>query len=171
MSFLVAEILRGILILKRFNRYWIFPNRCDVFGKIFYTKLIMADDLIPDDVRRFILDKIDSIAELEGLLLFSRNPETEWNIEALAQRLYASQQQTSDVLTRLYLLGFLAVKEKESLTYYYQPGSPELRRMVDRVAEIYSKYLVPVTNLIHSKPQSKVQQFADAFKLRKREDT
>ncbi|MGI8884334.1 MAG: hypothetical protein ACR2IA_08835 [Pyrinomonadaceae bacterium] len=131
----------------------------------------MADDLIPDDVRRFILDKIDSIAELEGLLLFSRNPETEWNIEALAQRLYASQQQTSDVLTRLYLLGFLAVKEKESLTYYYQPGSPELRRMVDRVAEIYSKYLVPVTNLIHSKPQSKVQQFADAFKLRKREDT
>ena len=130
----------------------------------------MADDLIPDDVKQFILDKIDSVAELEGLLLFSRNPETEWNAETLAQRLYASRQQTEDVLTHLHALGFLAVKNAESRTYLYQPGSPESGRMVERVAEVYSKYLVPVTNLIHSKPQTKVQQFADAFKLRKRRD-
>ena len=29
----------------------------------------MANDLIPEDVRQFIVDKIDSVAELEGLLL------------------------------------------------------------------------------------------------------
>lgn len=130
----------------------------------------MADDLIPGDVKQFIVDKIDSIAELEGLLLLRRNSETEWNSEALAQRLYTSQQQTEVLLERLYLLGFLSVKEDEFITYRYQPGSPELAEMVDRVAEIYSKYLVPVTNLIHSKPETKVQQFADAFKLRKKGD-
>jgi hypothetical protein len=47
----------------------------------------MADDLLPEDVRQFIVDKIDSLAELEGLLLLSRNAETDWSIEALAQRL------------------------------------------------------------------------------------
>jgi hypothetical protein len=133
-------------------------------------KLIMADHLIPEDVRQFIVDKIDSVAELEGLLLLSRNPETEWNIEALAQRLYASREQTEDVLAHLYSLGFLTVKESESLIYRYQPKSPHVAELVDRVAESYSKYLVPVTNLIHSKPQTKVQQFADAFKFRKKED-
>jgi hypothetical protein len=130
----------------------------------------MADDLIPDDVKQFILDKIDSVAELEGLLLMSRNPETEWNIEALSQRLYASREQTEGVVAHLYAHRFLAVGESEAQTYRYQPGSPKLAEIVDRTAEIYAKYLVPVTNLIHSKPKTKVQQFADAFKLRKRED-
>ena len=130
----------------------------------------MADDLIPDDVKQFIIEKIDSVAELEGLLLLSRNPQTEWSVESLAQRLYASEQQTEEALARLYSLNFLAATEGEPVTYRYQPGSPKLAETVDRLAEIYSKYLVPVTNLIHSKPQTKVQQFADAFKFRKKED-
>ncbi|MDQ6788232.1 MAG: hypothetical protein M3033_15615 [Acidobacteriota bacterium] len=130
----------------------------------------MTDDLIPDDVRQFIVEKIDSVAELEGLLLLSRHSETVWNIEALAQRLYASHRQTEDVLAHLYSMGFLESGESEPLSYRYKPASPKLAEMVDRVAEIYSKYLVPVTNLIHTKPERKIQQFADAFKLRKRTD-
>lgn len=130
----------------------------------------MADDLIPEDVKQFILDKIDSVAELEGLLLLSRNPEADWSVEELARRLYANTEQTEDVLTHLYSLNFLTLNKSETTTYRYQPGSSKLGEMVDRVAEIYSKYLVPVTNLIHSKPQTKVQQFADAFKLRKEEN-
>lgn len=130
----------------------------------------MADDLIPEDVKQFILEKIDSVAELEGLLLFSRNSEKDWSVEELARRLYASPQQTVDVLTHLHSQNFLAVKEGKPMTYHYRPGTPKLAETVDHVAEIYSKYLVPVTNLIHSKPQTKVQQFADAFKLRKKED-
>ena len=42
--------------------------------------------------------------------------------------------------------------------------------MVVRLTKIYSQYLIPVTNLIHSKPQTKVQKFADAFKLRRKVD-
>ena len=130
----------------------------------------MADDLIPDDVRQFIIDKIDSVAELEGLLLLRKNSEIEWNVETLAERLYTSRQQTEKVLAHLYSLGFLAFNEGLPPAYRYQPGSPKLAEMVDRVAEVYSKYLIPVTNLIHSKPETKVQQFADAFKLRKEEE-
>jgi hypothetical protein len=130
----------------------------------------MPDHLIPEDVKQFIIDKIDSVAELEGLLLLSRNPESEWNSESLAQRIYASTQQTENVLEHLYLLGFLVVRETVPPTYHYQPKSPDLAEMVERVAESYSNYLVPVTNLIHSKPQTRIQQFADAFKLRNKED-
>ena len=130
----------------------------------------MANDLIPEDVRQFIVDKIDSVAELEGLLLVRKNPGTEWIVEALAQRLYTTRQQTEDVINHLHSQGFLAVNESEPPAYRYQPDSPKLAEMVDRVAEIYSNYLIPVTNLIHSKPQTKVQKFADAFKFRSKED-
>lgn len=130
----------------------------------------MADDLIPEDVRQFIIENIDSVAELEGLLLLRKNSQTEWSVEALAQGLYTNRQQSQQVLEHLHSLGFLAVNVGEAPNYIYQPNSPELARMVDRVDDIYAKYLIPVTNLIHNKPQTKVQQFADAFKFRKKED-
>lgn len=130
----------------------------------------MANDLIPDEVKQFIVEQIDSVAELEGLLLISRHPEIEWSSENLAQRLYTTQQQTAEVLEHLFSLGFLANKEGKQSVYHYQPRIPALAELVESVAEVHSKYLIPVTNLIHSKPQTKVQQFADAFKFRKKED-
>jgi hypothetical protein len=38
----------------------------------------MAREPIPDDLREFILGYIDSIAQLEALLLLRRNPSTSW---------------------------------------------------------------------------------------------
>jgi hypothetical protein len=39
--------------------------------------------------------------------------------------------------------------------------------MIDHVAEVYDRYLIPVTHLIHAKPRTRVHAFADAFRLRK----
>jgi hypothetical protein len=44
----------------------------------------MAREPIPDDVREFILGHIDSIAQLEALLLLRRNPSTTWNAHSVA---------------------------------------------------------------------------------------
>jgi hypothetical protein len=52
-------------------------------------------------------------------------------------------------------------------SYRYHPASSALAEMVDHVATLYAKYLIPVTHLIHTKPRTRVQEFADAFKLRK----
>lgn len=61
---------------------------------------------------------------------------------------------------------FLIASPEKSLVYRYHVGSPELGQTVDRVAVLYSMYLIPVTNLIHAKPRTRVQEFADAFKLK-----
>jgi hypothetical protein len=42
----------------------------------------MADDLIPDDVKEFILENIDSVAQLEGLPLLRGNPDDRNLIDA-----------------------------------------------------------------------------------------
>jgi hypothetical protein len=127
----------------------------------------MTDNVIPGDVAQLIVDKIDSVAQLEALLLLRGDPSREWNAAALAKRLYISEEQTRAELARLYMEGFLTVSGEASPLYAYQPTSTELQRTIDRLADIYSKHLVPVTNLIHSKPKTRVQEFADAFKLRK----
>lgn len=127
----------------------------------------MSKTIIPEDVAQFILEKIDSVAQMEALLLLRGNPEEKWSLEAIAERLYISEAQAAEVVARLCADGIFIAQEGERLFYRYQPGSPELRHMLDRVTDLYKNHLVPVTNLIHSVPKPKVQEFADAFKLGK----
>lgn len=122
------------------------------------------DKVIPEDVSQFILQHIDSIAQIEGLFLFSADPGKGWNAEAMARELFISEAQAVSILTQLTEQGFI-VRAGDS--YHYQPKTPELKGMVERTSIFYRQYLIPVTNLIHSKPKSRIQEFADAFKLRK----
>lgn len=123
----------------------------------------MADDIIPEDLRDFILRHIDSIAQLEALLLLRRNPEEIWTAEASAKRLYISEADAKNVLDRLCADGLLSCSEN---LYRFAGQSDEQRQMVDRLADTYSRHLIQVTNLIHTKPR-RLREFADAFKIRK----
>lgn len=122
----------------------------------------MADDPIPLDIRDFILRHIDSVAELEALLLLRANPEHPWDAAEAARRLYAPEQEIAEVLKRLCADGLLACEEN---IYSYSP-SDELREQVDRLARVYARQLIVVTNMIHGKTR-RIRQFADAFRFRK----
>jgi hypothetical protein len=120
---------------------------------------------IPDDVRNFIVTYIDSVPALEALLLMRRSPERRWTAAALAEELYLDVSHVAPLLVDLSTRGLCAV-EGPSPHYFGQPATPELGEQVDRVADAYGKYLVAVTNLIHSKPRPSVRGFSDAFRLR-----
>jgi hypothetical protein len=129
----------------------------------------MAESNIPDDVARFVLDNIHSVAHLEALLLLRSNRNQEWTVTALAARLYISEDQTAELLIVLRAQGFITPTTNSPATFRYQPTSNELDAMAERLTHTYAKHLVPITNLIHSKPKSRIQEFADAFRLRKGE--
>ncbi|HEY7217508.1 MAG TPA: hypothetical protein VH985_03875, partial [Candidatus Binatia bacterium] len=61
----------------------------------------MSTDLIPDDIKQLILDKIDSVAQMEALLLLRNNPELGWDVAAVAKRLYIDEGQAGKTLVRL----------------------------------------------------------------------
>lgn len=127
----------------------------------------MGEALIPDEVRTFLLQHIDSIAQLEALLLLRADPTCTWNAGTMAKRLYVSAEETAAVLEHLAAHGFVTTPPDPPDSYHYHPVSNDVAHMVDQVADLYAKYLIPVTHLIHSKPRTRVQEFADAFKLRK----
>ena len=118
---------------------------------------------LPESVRRFVLQHIDSIAELEGLLLTRREPLVPWTATGLAGRLYVSTEAAAAVLDALHRRELLVA---EGDRYRYEPASGEQRAAVDAVAELYSRSVIPITNLIHARVRPSVQQFADAFRLR-----
>ena len=111
----------------------------------------MSEDPIPDDIKKFIIESIDSIAQLEALLLLRANPNEHWTAAAVAKRLYISEQESIPLLVRLNAAGLITASVDQPPLYRYHPDSPELTLIVERLAETYSKHLVPVSNLIHSK--------------------
>ena len=123
----------------------------------------MADEIIPGDLRDFIGRYIDSIGQLEALLLLRAHPQEGWDARRTAARLYASEAEVVEFLARLCADGLLSCNDA---IYRFAPATPELRDMLDRLAAAYARHLIPVTNMIHSKPR-RIREFADAFKFRK----
>jgi hypothetical protein len=121
-----------------------------------------ADD-IPDDLRDFIYEQIESIAHLEALLLLKGDREQDWTPERAAQRLYISVEQAASVLASLAERGFLLGAAGR---YRFSCRADDLETMVSRLTRAYREKLIPVTNLIHSKP-NRIREFAKAFRLRK----
>ncbi|MDP1603746.1 MAG: hypothetical protein Q8M03_10830 [Legionella sp.] len=123
----------------------------------------MADELIPPDVREFILTYIDSIAQLEALILLANQPEERWTVTGVAAQLYIGESQAKAVLERLCDNGLLDCGDG---VLWFNGDPAGQREIVEKLSTHYARHLIPVTNLVHAKP-SGARAFAAAFKLRK----
>lgn len=123
----------------------------------------MADQYVSDEVRNFILKYIDSVAQIEALLLMRVNPQDIWDAPRLATRLYIGELEASDILNRLCADGLLKLHDT---AYRFEGVSPNIVALVSEVQTVYARQLIPVTNIIHAKPR-RIRSFADAFKFRK----
>jgi DNA-binding IclR family transcriptional regulator len=121
---------------------------------------------IPDDILRFILTSVPSVPYLEALLLL-RSAETQaWDAMGLARRLYIPQQKAEELLRQLAESGCVAMEPEGAR---WRPPQ-ELATLVDELAHLYSEDLLGVTAMIHSRQDHRARQFADAFRLRKKEE-
>lgn len=123
----------------------------------------MADQYISDEVRDFILKYIDSVAQIEALLLVRANPQEIWDVSRLATRLYIGDAEASEILSRLCADGLLTLIDT---SYRFEGVSPNNVTLVSELQAIYARQLIPVTNIIHAKPR-RIRSFADAFRFRK----
>jgi predicted transcriptional regulator len=122
---------------------------------------------IPKEIQQFILKYIDSVAELEALILMRTKPDKKWSAEELSRELYVEKSVAQKLFGRLAAKDFIDNAQASPALYQYRPKSEELEQMIELMVGIYSQYLVPITNLIHSKTESRIQEFADAFRLKK----
>jgi hypothetical protein len=127
----------------------------------------MSRESIPDEVKRFVLTSIPSIPYLETLLLLRSNENRLWSSADVARRIYISEKAALSLLQELLSSGFASTADTDGTQYRYAPANEDMRAMIDRLAQSYSKNLVDVTELVHSKINKRAKQFADAFIWRK----
>jgi hypothetical protein len=130
---------------------------------------LRAGDL-PEAVCRFIADHIDSVEQLEILLLLYQHPERSWTTESVARELRISALSAGDRLKDMARSSLLSKVQGGEGEYRYAPDNQQLAEAVAGLATAYSERRVTVINLIFSKPIDKIRTFADAFRLRRDDD-
>ena len=128
----------------------------------------MAQTGVPAEVRRFIAAEIESVGQLEVLLLLRGAPDKSWTPGEVARALVMQVGPATTWLEQMADGSFVA--QPASGAYRYSPASAEVERTIDGLAESYAKYRVAVISLIFSKPSEGVTRFSEAFRIRRRED-
>ena len=121
-----------------------------------------------EKIFRFILDYVDSIPQMEALLLLWRSRPQQWSEQQLAARIYVDLKEVPRILGDLVQRQLISVAGTGSASSYcYELPSEEMDQMMRAVAETYGRDLIRVSKLIHSKSSSGIQEFARAFKFTK----
>jgi predicted transcriptional regulator len=127
----------------------------------------LAQTGVPVEVRRFIAAEIESVGQLEVLLLLRGVADKAWTADEVARALVMQAPSVAGWLEKMAARGLIAAAGD---TYRFAPPTAEVERTIDRLAESYAKYRVAVIGAIFSKPSEGVARFSEAFRIRRRDD-
>jgi hypothetical protein len=130
---------------------------------------------ISSPVRALIAEHIESVVDLESLLVFQREATGAWDAADLARELRIDEGFAARELLALARARFIVPAESTSSPpspssprYRYAPATPALDEAVRQLALDYAARRVSVIELIYAKPAAgPLQSFADAFRIRK----
>ena len=121
---------------------------------------------LPEPVRRLLLDRIDSIAQLEVLLLLHRSAPQAWDAAQVGGELRIEPAWAAEQLALLRERQLLVESPPDSGLHLFEPASPDLAKAVELLAGSYADRRVAVIALLYSRPAG-IRAFADAFRFRK----
>ena len=127
----------------------------------------MADEDIPERVKAFVSGEIDSVVQLEILLLLHAGAGAEFSADDVARQLRIDPAWAGPQLAELCARGTLVCTPGTPARYRYEPRTPELHQTISDLAQLYATHRVTLTTLIFSKPPGPLRSFSDAFRFRR----
>ena len=130
----------------------------------------MPANELPHRVVAFVRDHVETLEQLEVLILLSKSPERWWDAAAAGEALGLSETITGDALERFASHNLLAISITTDVRYQLQPGTPMLRDASAEFAEACRTRRGAIFRLVTDAQQRAMREFADAFRLRRHDD-
>lgn len=123
---------------------------------------------LPAAVRE-LLQQLDSVEQLEALLLLHRRADRDWTVLEVSEELRTNAQSIATRLDGLRAAGLVSPGQAPH-THRYAPRTREHMDAVNALADEYTVRRVSVITYIIAKPSERIRSFADAFRLRRDTD-
>jgi hypothetical protein len=118
---------------------------------------------IPESACEFISHHIDSLGNLEALLLFKRSPEKIWSAESMSRELRVELSWSVKQMEWLKSKSF--IREVSANCFQYNEMNENAARITE-LELVYAEKRITVINLI-SERFIRLREFASAFVIRK----
>ena len=128
----------------------------------------MSESISPE-VRSFVAERIHSVAQLELLLILHRDPSVEWTAESAGREMRFPSEWVAEQLVGFDRAGLVGCRGAGQRTYRYRPRAG-LDRVVDELAQTFSRRRTTVTGLIYSRAEKDLRRLSDAFLLGPRDE-
>jgi hypothetical protein len=122
------------------------------------------------DAHEFVQENIDSVPQLEALILLWNSRPVWWTCEELASRLYVPLDRVGGLLRDLVRMQMAAESETEPPKFSYYSRSKDQDAMMMLVDEAYRRDLVRISTMLHEKASPAVRDFARAFRFKREQD-
>jgi hypothetical protein len=130
----------------------------------------MEDSAFSDEFCRFIQTWLPSVDAAEVLLLLARQHDQWWDAAGIARALSPgttiAEADIVRALEQFQLAGLIAVGPDKRVQY--RPANHDFREKVEMLAQAYKERPVTLIRMIYALRDTKIQSFADAFKLRRK---
>lgn len=126
---------------------------------------------ISEEVRGILDRHIESLEHLEVLLLLMRHPERRWTGRSVGTELRIASESAGRHLAKLCAFNLLQVEIGRDLFYWFSPSLPHLTQAAQALAAAYAENRLGVIKHILGRPSKPVRDFADAFRLTKKDDS
>lgn len=129
----------------------------------------MEDADFSDAFCRFIQHAIPSVEAAEILLFLQKSPDRAWLlkdiIEGLRASITISEADGARWVELLQSRGLVTLGQDRRAQY--RPASPDLEESARGLARAYAQRPVTLIRMIYALRDTKIQSFADAFRIRK----
>lgn len=126
----------------------------------------MSEEGVPATVLQFVNRHIESLEELEILLLLHTEPSKAWTVAEIFQKIQSTQMSVQHRLLQFEASGLIEAKGDG---YRFKGNHEPIASVVAALAENYKDRRIRIIEAIYGAKCDPAQTFADAFKLRKKD--
>jgi len=125
---------------------------------------------VTPEAEEFIERAVDTIHQLEILILLRRSHGRFWGVDEIAAELRMTAATVTSSVVGLHANGVLSAEDTTRPAYRYQPRSIALHAGVESLAAAYETDPLPVLRAVLNKSPRDLRTFSDAFLFWRRRD-